>query len=218
MNTTTTPYSVFTTGHTSNTKTVESTQSRTAFLMVAGDSVDSLKTLGFSRKSAMDLAENGFWRYVVTDINESHDEGMVLHNTLSDTVTLFATGAIPIGIQINGFVLTVPGKDDRTNFLKLYSDRIRGRVLDRTRSVLYFGYKDTLMRLFITQMAISNDAGNEMYTNLIITGVASHYGTYTSGYQSAQDTTDNKTKSLRSALAAVNSEFELVDKSPLFGR
>lgn len=202
--------SVFSTGYIpESVKLAESDGSRTGFLYVAGDSVDILQQLGFSAPEAADFVENGFWRFVITGLSEDHDEGHVLHNTLSDTVTLFSTGAVPIGINITGFLLTIPGKDDRARFLKLYADRIRGRVLDKTRSALYFGYKDTLMRLYITQMAVTNDAQNEVFTNLIISGVASHYGTYLPKYQKSQQVVNSDVQAGTQSVYNEYNDFEL---------
>lgn len=172
--------SVFETGYIpAENKLYESTSGRTAFLSLSTESVTEYERLGFSGASSADLAANGFWRIIVLNVSEAHDEGVVTHNTMSDTVLNFATGAVPVGITVNGYLLTIPGKDDRVNFLKLYAEKLRGRALAKTKSVLYFGYKDTVYRLYITQLNLANSVQNETMVNISFTGVASHYGSLT---------------------------------------
>lgn len=187
----TTPTSVFTQGYLLDPKLEDTGSARMAFLAVSNDSADSLKSLGFSDSTANDIATNGFWHMVVQNIAEIHMDAFSLANTLSDTITIFSTGAVPVGISITGMLLTTPGKDDRINFLKLYADKIRGTQAAMAKSILCFGFKDTLMRLYIQNITISNSAASETFTQLAISGVASHYTTVS--YTQTMDSLESDT-------------------------
>ena len=168
--------SVFELGHISpDTKFVEKETAKHAFLLVAEDAAGTLQDMGFSSAESSDIAQNGFWHLDIHQITESHTDSFSLNNTLSDTVFIFATGAIPVGISFVGMVKTNPYEDDRINFLKLYSEKIRGRMLEESRMVLYFGYKDTVMRLYIMDMTVVVSTAMEDFTQISINAIASHY-------------------------------------------
>lgn len=178
--------SIFTTGYTAEPKLDDTGNARMAFLAVSNDSADSLTALGFSSETANDIATNGFWHMVIQSITETHIDAFSLANTLSDTISIFSTGALPVGITITGMILTTPEKDDRLNFLKLYADKIRGTQVAMAKSILCFGFKDTLMRLYLQNITFSSVVNQEDFTQISLNGIASHYTTVTFTH-----TTDN---------------------------
>lgn len=183
--------SVFQQGYLLDPKLEDTGNARMAFLAVSNDSADAIKALGFSDAIANDIATNGFWHIVVHSVSETHIDAFSLANTLSDTVTIFSTGAVPVGISITGMLLTTPDKDDRLNFLRLYADKIRGTQVAMAKAILCFGFKDTLMRLYIQSITLATNTNSDTFTQISLTGVASHYTTvsYTQtsdGYESTE--------------------------------
>ena len=168
--------SVFDVGYVSpNPKLLENGTAQTAFLLVAEDSKEQLEEMGFSGSQASGIVENGYANMLVHTVTEQHTEGFSLQNTLSDTIYAFATGAVPVSISVTGHIKKTPKNDDFVNFLKLYSDKIRGRILDKTRSVLYFGYKDTIMRIYILNFTVGEDSEHHGYVDINFSAAASHY-------------------------------------------
>ena len=186
--------SVFTTGYVQPfPKLMQTGNAKQAFLAVSNDSAETLMRMGFTSTVSSDIAANGFWHLAVQSVAETHSEAFTVNNTLSDTVSFFAMGAVPIGINISGVVLTTPKKDDRLNFLKLYADKLRGQALSAANAVLFFGYKDTLMRLFIQSLTMTNDANIEDLTQVNIAGYGSHYSVNSFTYNEAQASTTSFT-------------------------
>lgn len=183
--------SVFTKGALLYPKLDDTANARTAFLAVSNDSASTLKSMGFSDQTANDIATNGFWKIIVQSVSETHMDSFSLANTLSDTISIFSTGATPVGIMLTGMVLTTPDKDDRLNFLKLYADKIRGTQMTFAKEILCLGYKDTLMRLYIQNISLSSNSQNETFTQISIAVVASHYTTVT--YSQTLDSLESDT-------------------------
>ncbi len=179
------------------------------FLAVASDSQDALREMGFSPEEANNIATNGFTHIIIQNVSETHVEAYMAANTLSDTVSYYSTGAVPIGVVINGYIMYTPDKNDLLKFLKFYSDKIRGTQQIISKEILYFGYKDTLMRLRLQNIALTHDAYNEAMVNIAITGLGFMYT-----IRKSEETSTAK-KSTKNSFS--DSEYSFTPSTKIFG-
>lgn len=116
-----------------------------------------------------------FWQIIVTGLSELHEEKYALHNTISDSVAIFAAGAKPIAITINGYVLLSASDDEHYRFLQSYVDKFRARLLSAQEKKLTFRSQDTAFKLIIDSIALSRDVALENYVGITVSGLAYEY-------------------------------------------
>ena len=121
-----------------------------------------------------------YWKIIVTILSEVHEENFSMHNTLSDSVSVFATGAKPIVISITGYVLFAPKDDHLYWLLRHYVDAFRSRQLAAQSQKLYFMCQDTEFGLDIQSFALGYTVEMETYVPFTISGVAYDYTTHNS--------------------------------------
>lgn len=121
-----------------------------------------------------------FWQIIVETLSETHEEKYSLHNTLSDSVAVFATGAKPISIQISGKLLHSRSDDHYFLFLQNYVNRFRARLLTTQQRTLTFISQDTVMNVIITNMTLNHGVDLETYSEITISGYAYGYKQNTS--------------------------------------
>ena len=116
-----------------------------------------------------------FWQMIIASLTEEHSEGYSLHNTLSDSVVVYATGARPISVSISGYVLFAKTDDHLFALLKYYVDQFRARHFTVNNKHLTFVSQDTRFKLIIQSIAMQHDVQFETYVPLTISGIAYEY-------------------------------------------
>lgn len=116
-----------------------------------------------------------FWQIIVTNLSELHEEKYALHNPISDSVAIYAAGAKPIAITLNGYVPISASDDEHYKLLQGYVDRFRARHLSANEKKLTFRSQDTSFKLIIDAMALSRDVALENYVGLTVSGLAYEY-------------------------------------------
>lgn len=183
-----TMHSVFSLGYIPTSKDRDFTVQTSGFFTLGEVSADTRKTGGLasalggvSAAGVVDTAGKDanspglFWPCIITDISESHDEGISLHNTLSDSIVMFATGAKAVEMHIAGKVL-VSGADDHLYiFLQRYVAQFRARRLHAAQKKLTFISRDTSLQLVITSITIGASIEDETYVNLGVVGLGHSY-------------------------------------------
>lgn len=71
------------------------------YFTISDIGADALKSLGITSileeyGQLTSAADGTFWQIIVTNIHETHEESYSLHNTISDNVAVFSTGAKPL--------------------------------------------------------------------------------------------------------------------------
>ncbi len=116
-----------------------------------------------------------FWEIIVTDLAEEHEEKFALHNTISDSIVIFSTGARPINVTIGGYVLLSHTDDHSYKLLNAYVEKFRARKLAAQNTHLTFVSQDTTFRLIIESMHLSRTVELESYLGVEISGLAYAY-------------------------------------------
>jgi len=110
---------------------------------------------------------------IVSSITESFTEGDSLVDTLGDAFLSFATGASPIGITIQGFVLRLKGYDSRADLIDMYKTSMRGSAAQAQNKHLEFLLKQSERFTFaLQQMQITENAQYPDFTAVTMQGVA----------------------------------------------
>lgn len=129
----------------------------------------------FKFSSSDGAAESStFWEMIIERYSEAHQEKYSLHNTLSDNIEVFSTGAEPIQVEITGWLLTSRAEDHRAAFLSKYVEELRSRM-GNTGQDLVFVCKHTQMRLRIKNVTLINATDPQGYTQISLSGVAYKY-------------------------------------------
>ena len=116
-----------------------------------------------------------FWRMIVMNIVEGHSEKHATHNTLSDSVGVFATGANHIDIIISGKILVSKTEDDSFVFLQEYVRRFRERQLAYSNKTLCFVFKDCTFNLIVQSITLTASVQSESYFDISVQGAAYGY-------------------------------------------
>lgn len=176
-----TTVSVFDAGYISSSKAA-STGVRTGyFALGTGTSVASLATLGGLAGTTMKASSGtmssaaNFWQIIITGIVEEHAEKSLVHNTLSENVSVFAAGAMPVQVSITGLLLLSATDNHHFGFLKRYVDELRARRLSLEDRTCLFVSKDTSFKLIIEALVLGTSVENEAYADISIQGHACGY-------------------------------------------
>lgn len=116
-----------------------------------------------------------FWRMIIADMSETHKEKYSHHNTLSDSVSVFATGAAPIEVNISGMLLLTEQENDCFEFLKEYVSMFRASALSKADKTMLFVCRDTTMKILLDSVAFTLNVENESYANVTFSGIAYRY-------------------------------------------
>jgi len=116
-----------------------------------------------------------FWKLIVTNLVEGHGETLSMHNTLSDSIGVFATGAKPVDVTISGKILVSETDDHCFEFFQEYVQRFRARQLAVSAKTLKFISKDTTFNLIIQSITVGAAVDSEGYFDLGIQGLAYGY-------------------------------------------
>ena len=121
--------SVFEAGYISSSKDASLSKAQTGYFSLGSSSAASGLT------GSNDAAAANFWQIIITGITEGHSEKSLVHNTLSENVSVFSAGAMPVQVSITGMLLRTRTDDHHFEFLQRYVDGLRARRLsldDRT--------------------------------------------------------------------------------------
>jgi len=104
-------------------------------------------TVGEPGDALTDFGSNGsvFWKLLVTAISEDHAEKHSTHNTLSDSVSIFALGAQGIEVSISGYLLVSNADDHSFEFFKNYVESFRYRQLSVNLTLAQITVGDILL-------------------------------------------------------------------------
>lgn len=167
--------SVFDAGYISSSKAASLTKARTGyFALGTGGSGGLSASGGLFRPESGGPAAN-FWQIIITSITEGHSEKSLVHNTLSENVSVFAAGALPVQINITGKLLRTASNDHHFEFLRRYVDELRARKLDLEERTCTFVSKDTTFRIIIEALVLESSVENESYVDISIQGHAYGY-------------------------------------------
>lgn len=119
--------------------------------------------------------EESFWKIIVISIAEVHEESFSLHNTLSDSMQVFSTGAKPVDITLTGYVLLGGSDDHNYEFLRKYVDGFRARKAAADERRVYFTSQDTQFAMVIESISLAHTIEMETYVCMTIAGSAYHY-------------------------------------------
>lgn len=161
--------SVFDAGYISSSKAASLTKARTGYFALGTGGSG-----GLFRPESGGPAAN-FWQIIITSITEGHSEKSLVHNTLSENVSVFAAGALPVQINITGKLLRTASNDHHFEFLRRYVDELRARKLDLEERTCTFVSKDTTFRIIIEALVLESSVENESYVDISIQGHAYGY-------------------------------------------
>ena len=177
--------------------------------------IQKAKSAVLSSADVANYIAGSFWQMVIYSIAEIHEEKYSLHNTISDSVSLFSTGAKPIMISISGYLLLSGSEDYHYTFMQKYVDEFRARHLSANNKHLLFVSQDTEFNLIIHSIAIGHTIDFETYVPLTISGLAYNYKMrysnepFSLGYYGTNVSTDNVATELE------DKEEEQTEEAPL---
>jgi hypothetical protein len=117
----------------------------------------------------------GVWTMIVGSYTEQHAEAADVQDVLSDTFVASTFGAMPVMINIGGWLWTTPKDDHRLNFLSVYHKGLRGSVLSRSGLSLRFHLKNTIMQLRLTDLTMSTNSEGQDITPFSLSGIGYKY-------------------------------------------
>ncbi len=172
--------SVFELGYIPTSKAADFTAVTSGYFTINDIGADAISKLGFNKflpqSEANRKADGTFWQIIVTHLNEEHEETFSLHNTVSDNIAVFATGAKPVVISIRGYVLISDSDDYNYLLLRNYVDHFRARHLSANGTSLTFRSQDTSFKLVIESISLSHTIEFETYVAVSFSGLAYDYG------------------------------------------
>lgn len=140
---------------------------------VPGETLAGMAANGLSLPGGM--TADTFWEMIIERYSERHAEQYALHNTLADSVAVFACGPAPVVIRIGGRLLRADHDDHRLNFLSIYMNSLRARRREGTKRQLRFFLKGRAFGLIIKSLAFAESADSETYTRMDVEGWACDY-------------------------------------------
>ena len=161
--------SVFEAGYISSSKDASLSKAQTGYFSLGSSSAASGLT------GSNDAAAANFWQIIITGITEGHSEKSLVHNTLSENVSVFSAGAMPVQVSITGMLLRTRTDDHHFEFLQRYVDGLRARRLSLDDRTCTFVSKDTSFKLIIEALVLESSVNNETYVNISIQGHAYGY-------------------------------------------
>ena len=117
------------------------------------------------------------WQVLVTNYNESHVEGSVIHNTFEDVFIGFSTGSLPIRVTISGYIGVNPDYNTKLDFLTYYALFLRGYQQNKYKIPIRFALFNTYMHLRLQSMDMLTDVNMPDFVAVNITGVGYKYVT-----------------------------------------
>lgn len=117
----------------------------------------------------------GIWEFNAVSVNEQHVESAGITNVVADTYACFTTGASPLQVTIEGFINLTQLDDHRTDFLYMYDAFLRGSSVSKHNLLLNYLYRDTVMRLKISNFSMMFNDNSEDFIQTSIVGVGSKY-------------------------------------------
>lgn len=172
--------SVFELGYIPTSKAADFTAVTSGYFTINDIGSEAISKLGLNKflpqNEADRQADGTFWQIIVTHLNEEHEETFSLHNTVSDNIAVFATGAKPIVISIRGYVLISDSDDYNYLLLRNYVDHFRARHLSANGTSLTFRSQDTSFKLAIESISLSHTIEFETYVAITFSGLAYDYG------------------------------------------
>ena len=168
--------SVFDAGYISSSKAASLTKARTGyFALSAAASGGASGSANGEQADASQAPAANFWQIIITSITEGHSEKSLVHNTLSENVSVFAAGALPVQVNITGKLLRTASSDHHFEFLRRYVDELRARKLDLEERICTFVSKDTTFRIIVEALVLESSVENESYVDISIQGHAYGY-------------------------------------------
>lgn len=169
--------SVFEAGYISSSKDASLTKAQAGYFSLGPSS--AVSTLFGSNDAASEnsggVTAANFWQIIITGITEGHSEKSLVHNTLSENVSVFSAGAMPVQVSITGMLLRTRTDDHHFEFLQRYVDGLRARRLSLDDRTCTFVSKDTSFKLIIEALVLESSVDNETYVNISIQGHAYGY-------------------------------------------
>lgn len=169
--------SVFEAGYISSSKDASLTKAQTGYFSLGPSSAVSglFDSNGEAPENSVSVAAANFWQIIITGITEGHAEKSLVHNTLSENVSVFSVGAMPVQVSITGMLLRTRTDDHHFEFLQRYVDGLRARKLSLDERTCTFVSKDTSFKLIIEALVLESSVNNETYVNISIQGHAYGY-------------------------------------------
>lgn len=169
--------SVFEAGYISSSKDASLTKAQAGYFSLGPSS--AVSTLFGSNDAASEnsggVTAANFWQIIITGLTEGHSEKSLVHNTLSENVSVFSAGAMPVQVSITGMLLRTRTDDHHFEFLQRYVDGLRARRLSLDDRTCTFVSKDTSFKLIIEALVLESSVDNETYVNISIQGHAYGY-------------------------------------------
>lgn len=169
--------SVFEAGYISSSKDASLTKAQAGYFSLGPSS--AVSTLFGSNDAASEnsggVTAANFWQIIITGITEGHSEKSLVHNTLSENVSVFSAGAMPVQVSITGMLLRTRTDDHHFEFLQRYVDGLRARRLSLDDRTCTFVSKDMSFKLIIEALVLESSVDNETYVNISIQGHAYGY-------------------------------------------
>lgn len=176
------PISVFARGYIHTSKAANYTAQSTGYFCLgdaaaanAGKSTRKAIFSATASQAASPAPDGAFWQIIIQEIAEAFSETASLHNTLSDSISLFTTGAAPIEVTITGKLLVTSSEDHRLVFLQNYIEAFRARKVEQSQRMLTFVSQDTSYKLLIQSIALGDTTDFETYVDISIQGLGYRY-------------------------------------------
>jgi hypothetical protein len=121
------------------------------------------------------IINDDFLDILVTDYTEDHAENVQVSNMLSDSVSLYTYGALPIQITMNGIVKESQEANHLFSVMKKYKNEWRQRLTTDFHKNTHLVMMDLTMDIAITGITITKEVDLVGYDAIILTCVGWNY-------------------------------------------
>jgi hypothetical protein len=128
------------------------------------------------RSTLRQLIDVGSWQMLISNFTEQHVDASTVINTLSDSFVAFASGAMPIAVEMQGYVYMLNEEDHRLDFIGFYTDFLRGTMLQRWKLILNFFIRGTYFQLQVTDLDVQHASNMEDVAMVSMRGIGCRYG------------------------------------------
>jgi len=112
---------------------------------------------------------------IITSYTETHKENCYIANTISDSISVYSYGALPVTVDLKGFAVESKQFNDLFDFLNTYKSKYRYRTADSEGKSVTFSYMDTSMNIAITDININHSVAIQGVAEIDLSFVGWNY-------------------------------------------
>ena len=120
-----------------------------------------------------DVRDKAYAGFILTSVQESHNEKMELVPLPGDSFASYFYGANPRQFSFSGILLNTQQDQWRDSFEQIYEEHLRGSVSSRNFSIVQVSYNGRIVSGWLTSLSQQLDSKNDLYAMFSFTVLVS---------------------------------------------